>query len=128
MLAVAALLNTAGWGWALFKMSGPYDEITHAVTIFAITLAFGLFAPGPLLTGLSDHPVLFVLIITALGIALGALWEVTEWLADKVVAVQVVKGLDDTIIDLIMDSTGAILAGLLGRWALRNKPDLRSGG
>ena len=64
--------------------------------------------------------------MTALGIALGALWEVTEWVADKIVAAQVVKGLDDTIIDLIMDSAGAVLAGLLSRWILRTKGRMRS--
>ncbi len=126
LLVVAALLNAAGWGWELFKMPGPYDEITHAFTIFAITLAFGVLAPGPLLTGLAGHPILFVLIIAALGIALGALWEVTEWVADKIVAAQVVKALDDTIIDLIMDSAGAVLAGLLSRWILRTKGRMQS--
>ncbi len=127
LLVVAALLNIAGWGWALFKMPGPYDEITHAFTIFALTLAFGVFRPGPLLTGLAGHPMVFVVIIAALGIALGALWEVTEWLAGKILAAQVVKGLDDTIIDLIMDTTGAVLAGLLSRWTRRNKSGMRSG-
>ncbi|MBD0263855.1 MAG: hypothetical protein ICV78_14335, partial [Tolypothrix sp. Co-bin9] len=36
---LAALLNATGWVWGLFGMPGPYDEIVHAYTTFAITLA-----------------------------------------------------------------------------------------
>ena len=60
-----------------------------------------------------DHRVLFVLTIASLGIALGALWEVTEWLADFLTPKQIVSGLFDTITDIMLDSAGAILAALL---------------
>lgn len=47
------------------------------------------------------------------------MWEVTEWSAGKIFSTQVIESLDDTIIDLIMDTLGAGLAALISLWALR---------
>jgi hypothetical protein len=60
-----------------------------------------------------DHRILFVVTIASLGIAIGALWEVFEWLADFLIPLQIVTGLDDTITDIMLDSAGAVLAALL---------------
>jgi hypothetical protein len=67
------------------------------------------------------HRVLFVITIASLGIALGALWEVTEWLADFVIPKQIVSGLFDTITDIMLDSAGAILAALLNLRGLHER-------
>ncbi|BAY24012.1 hypothetical protein NIES2100_38050 [Calothrix sp. NIES-2100] len=53
------------------------------------------------------------------GIAIGAVWEVIEWSAGKILSTEVIGSLDDTIIDLIMDSLGAGLAALISLWALQ---------
>ncbi len=58
---------------------------------------------------------LYVLAIASFGIAIGALWEITEWL------LQVINSLNDTIIDLIMDSIGATIAALMSLWALQER-------
>lgn len=111
LFVLAALINAGGWVWDLYNAPGPYDEIAHGFTIFAITLALGFLTYRTLLAGFVDHPLLLVLTIASFGIAIGALWEVAEWTADFFVAKQIVSGLDDTISDLIMDSIGAVLAG-----------------
>ena len=110
---IASLINAGGWAWDLYNQPGPYDEIAHFFTIFAITLAFGFLLYHDLMESFYDHPILFVLTIASLGIALGAVWEIIEWLADFVVAKQIVSGLFDTETDLILDSLGALLAALL---------------
>jgi hypothetical protein len=71
--------------------------------------------------GFSHHRVLLVLIIASLGIALGALWEITEWLADFLTPKQIVSGLTDTITDMMLDSGGALLAALLNLWGLHER-------
>lgn len=68
---------------------------------------------GKLMQSFYTHRVLFVIMIASLGIALGALWEVTEWLADFVIAKQIVSGLPDTITDIMLDSAGALVAAVL---------------
>lgn len=118
IFVIAALINAGGWAWDLYNKPGPYDEIAHFYTIFAITLAAGYLLYGELMTMFFKHRVVFVVTIASLGIALGALWEVTEWLADFVIPKQIVSGLFDTITDIILDSAGAILAALLNLYGL----------
>lgn len=121
LFVIAALINAGGWAWDLYNKPGPYDEIAHFYTSFAITLAVGFLLYSELMEGFSSHRVLFVLTIASLGIALGALWEVVEWLADFATPKQVVSGLDDTISDIMLDSAGALLAALLNVWGLNER-------
>ncbi|HYW18129.1 MAG TPA: hypothetical protein VE956_02245 [Nodularia sp. (in: cyanobacteria)] len=120
LFVLAALLNATGWVWDLFGMPGPYDEIVHAYTTFAITLALSFLVYGSMLNIFRNHPLLYLVTITSFGIAIGALWEVTEWSAGKILNTQVIESLDDTIIDLVMDSLGSGLAALISLWALRD--------
>ncbi len=45
------------------------------------------------------------------GIACGALWEVAEWAFDQFAPGNVIKGKYDSILDIIMDTGGALVAG-----------------
>jgi hypothetical protein len=119
LFVVAALLNAGGWVRRLFYQPGPYDEITHAFTTFAITLALSFLVYRSMLPIFRQHKLLYLLTIASFGIAIGALWEVTEWLAGRILATEVIGNIDDTITDLIMDSLGAGLAALTSLWALR---------
>lgn len=119
LFVLAALLNAAGWVWGLFNVPGLYDEIVHAYTIFALTLAFSFLVYRSMLTIFRQHTILYLITIASFGMALGALWEVAEWSAEKILSTQVIPSLDDTIVDLIMDTLGAISAAVLSRWALK---------
>jgi hypothetical protein len=55
-----------------------------------------------------------LLTITCFGIAIGALWEVAEWRVGIVLSTEVIESLNDTIIDVIMDSLGSVRAALTG--------------
>lgn len=112
LFVVAALLNAAGWVWGLFYLPGPYDEITHAFTTFSVTLALSFLVYSSMLTTFRNHLLIYMLAIASFGIAIGAIWEITEW------AIGVINSIDDTIIDLIMDTFGASLAALVSVFAL----------
>ena len=60
----------------------------------------------------------FVVLLAGLGIAIGALWEVAEWAFDAIAPGDVIKGKNDTLIDVLMDTAGAVAAALL---ALRTR-------
>src|SRR5689334_7965961 len=49
LFVLAALLNATGWVWNLFGMPGAYDEIVHAYTTFAITLALSFLVYSSML-------------------------------------------------------------------------------
>ncbi|MFB2934579.1 hypothetical protein ACE1B6_04815 [Aerosakkonemataceae cyanobacterium BLCC-F154] len=119
LFVLAALLNAAGWVWGLFGMPGLYDEIVHAFTTFAITLAVSFLVYQRMLTIFRQHTVLYLLTIASFGIAIGALWEITEWSAGKILSTQIIGSLNDTIIDLVMDTLGAIVAAFVSLWALQ---------
>lgn len=115
LFVVAALLNAGGWVWDLFYQPGPYDEITHAFTTFSITLALSFLVYSSMLTLFRQHPIVYILAIASFGIAIGAVWEIFEWL------IQVINDLDDTIMDLVMDSIGALMAAILSWVALQDR-------
>ena len=112
LFVIAALLNAGGW-IGLFYQPGPYDEIVHAFTTFSITLALSFLVYRPMLTLFRSHRRLYLLTIISFGIAIGALWEIFEWVTATI------NSLDDTIVDLIMDTIGAIAASLLSLRALQ---------
>ena len=62
---------------------------------------------------------LYLLTITSLAIALGCLWEVAESTAGIVLSTEVIESLNDTIIDLILDSFRAAIAALTSFWTLQ---------
>jgi hypothetical protein len=119
LFVLAALLNAIGWVWGLFGMPGLYDEIVHAFTSFAIALALSFLVYRPMLGIFRQHRVLYLLTITSFGLAIGALWEICEWTAGQILAIEVIESLDDTIIDLIMDTLGSALAAVTSLWALQ---------
>jgi hypothetical protein len=115
LFVIAALINAGGWVWGWFYAPGPYDEIVHGYTTFSITLALSFLVYSPMLNVFRHHRVLFVLSVASFGIAIGALWEVFEWVT------RVINDLDDTITDLIMDTIGATAAAVLSLWALQER-------
>jgi len=114
--------NAAGYAWHFFKTVGPYDELVHGFTIFAITLALGIAVFRRVAPTFRDHPALFVVAVASFGIAVGALWEVAEWLLDLIPGLTILNGYTDTITDLIMDAIGASLAALLSLAVLDVRP------
>lgn len=117
LLVVAALLNAVGWVWGAFEWPGPYDEVTHAFTTFGVTLTLGFLTFYSVRVSFRSHGVLFVLVIASFGLAIGAFWEIVEWTTG------VIGPLDDTLLDLTMDATGALLAGVFNLRALQEAPD-----
>jgi hypothetical protein len=120
LFVLAALVNAGGWAFKWYNTIGPFDEVAHGFTTFALTLALGYLAYGRMLTSFHDQRLLFVLTIASFGIAIGALWEVTEWVADFLFASQVVESINDIMDDLVMDSIGAGIAGVLTLWPLHD--------
>lgn len=112
-IAVAVLVNIAGYVWDLYERFIWFDEALHVFTTFALTLLIARLLYGVILKGAQTHPVLFVLTVVSLGLAIGSLWEIGEWAYDQIVPSNVILGKTDTIIDLLMDIVGAIIAGVV---------------
>lgn len=116
----AALLaaNVAGYAFDLYAAFWWFDRFLHAATILALTFWLAVMI---LSEGIREgRTVLFILLVASVGVAVGALWEVAEWVFDRFAPGDVIKGKDDTVIDIVMDTVGAVAAAAL---ALRFRPD-----
>ena len=120
ILAIVMLLaNIAGYAFDLYQRFWWFDRILHAATLFALTFWAAIFLCSKVLTPSLDRWLIRLTIISGLGIAVGALWEVAEWGFDQVMPGNVIKGKHDTILDIIMDTLGALLAAGLSLRLIR---------
>lgn len=114
---LVALVNAGGWAWNYYHVFYYYDEAAHLLTALAITPPLGVLAFRPWLV--SAHPWRALLGIWALGMAVGAVWEIVEWIMYLVTRDHaIIKSLGDTITDRILDAIGAGLALPLIVWRM----------
>lgn len=113
LLLVAALVyDAAGWAWDLWARLGPYDEIAHAVTTFAITVTIGWFLYHPLRSRLRRRGALALLALTGLGLLVAGLWELGEaWGRGAGI------GRPTTAFDVASDLTASLVGAALGALA-----------
>ena len=120
-LAFVVAMALTGWGDALglyHRFSG-YDNIVHFLVPCAFApIVYILLARADVLPDLSDtterhHRVGVFVVTLAFGAAIGALWEVFEWCADHTLGSHLQRGQTDTIGDLVADTCGALLGGIL---------------
>lgn len=119
LLVAGLIASGSGSFWNLYDKIFWYDEVVHGYNFFALALVVAVYAYGPVLTGADEHGLLLVLAVAGLGLALGALWEIAEWTYDQLVRPNVILPKTDTIIDLIVDAAGALLAGFVRLRMLR---------
>lgn len=111
LLAAGLLFSGVGSLWNLYDAILWYDEVVHGYNFFALTLVVAVYAYGTVLAGADDHGVLLVLVVVGLGLGMGALWEIAEWVYDQFVRPNAILPKTDTIVDLIVDAAGALVAG-----------------
>jgi VanZ family protein len=80
---------------------------------FALTLWLGLFVFIGVFRPDRAHGLRAFLLLLSIGVAVGAVWEVAEWGADELTSADMIKGKYDTVLDIIMDIAGSVLAALL---------------
>lgn len=115
LLALAAAVNGAGYTMTLWHDETLFDEIVHGFTTFAGMAAIGwaMVRSGGKFE--RSRSALFWSMI-GLGLVLGLLWEVFEYL------IGIVGTPKDTMIDIVMDMIGASAAAALSCWIM---PDAR---
>jgi hypothetical protein len=120
-MTLAVFLHALGM-LGLYRDVWWYDHVTH--TLSATLVAAVGYATACAVDRYSDavslpSQFMFVFILT-FTLAFGVVWEVLEFFARLaadyagVEAVLVQYGLDDTIVDLVFDTVGAVLVALFG--------------
>ncbi len=77
---------------------------------------------------LSTSPFFVALFTITFAVSLGVLWEMTEFGIDQLFGTIMQRNATDTMTDLIVDSLGGILAGLIGFFYIKNENKLKTNG
>ena len=127
LIAFAVFLHVAGYSQHLYLLLYPYyDKFAHFVS--SITVAVLAFVSIILInrfscTKLRRWQIFFYIVIFTM--AIGAFWEIYEYLMDTFLGAYLTKslqhGLDDTMIDLILDLLGGVVIGFFGVWYIERK-------
>ncbi len=114
LVALGALAALAGVFFNLYNQFYWYDEVVHTYNFFAFTLLVAFYAYGVVLTGAREHGFLLILVVAVFGLGFGALWEIVEFAYDHfIVKPNAILPKSDTIIDMSLDTVGALVAGAL---------------
>jgi hypothetical protein len=121
-LAFILAMALTGWGEALrlYDRFAYYDVFVHSlVPLFGAPCVYIALArldtlPDPAEARASKSHLVGIFVVTlALGLAIGALWEILEWTSDQTLGSKLSLGQKDTIGDLVADGAGAFCGGLL---------------
>lgn len=102
----------------LYRFVGPYDKIVHFISGFLLA-AFGMFIIEKLLKRTSKvedlKPFVIPMIFAACMFSSGGagLWEIFEFLADKIAGGGMQRGMVDTVTDMIAGNIGALVYGVV---------------
>jgi hypothetical protein len=122
---LAMLLQGYGEVLGLYDAWVRFDDVVHVTLplltapVLYIALARLDVVPDPRDETHVQHYVGIFVVTAALGIAMGALWEVVEWRSDAWLGTALSLSNDDTVGDLVRDTLGALAgAALLVAWSL----------
>jgi hypothetical protein len=125
-LSVTAAMALQGFGetLGLYDAFLRFDDLVHftlpmlTAPVVYIALARLDVVPDPRDETHRQHYVGIAVVTAALGIAIGALWEIYEWRSDAWLGTQLSEDNDDTNGDLVRDTFGSLAgAALLVVWA-----------
>jgi hypothetical protein len=125
-LSVTGAMALQGFGetLGLYDDVARFDDLVHftlpmlTAPVIYIALARVEVVPDPRDETHLPHYVGIAVVTAALGIAVGALWEIYEWRSDAWFGTSLSEGNDDTNGDLVRDTRGSLVgAALLVAWA-----------
>ena len=125
-LCLTAGMALQGFGetFGLYDEFVRFDDLVHftlpmlTAPVVYIALARLDVVPDPRDETPLRHYVGIAVVTAALGISIGALWEIYEWRSDAWLGTALSEGNDDTNGDLVRDTLGSLVgAALLVVWA-----------
>ncbi len=118
-LIAALSLTQGGEALGLYDSWPWYDRVVHFLVplltsqVIYLCLSRIEVLPDPRQHTVARHDAGMLVVTFALGLAVGALWEIFEWASDELFGSDLSQGNIDTIGDLIADGSGALVGGAL---------------
>ena len=117
-------LQGFGEVWGFYDRFVRFDDLVHftlpmlTAPVVYIALARLDVVPDPRDETHLRHYIGIAVVTAALGVTVGALWEIYEWRSDAWLGTDLSEGNDDTNGDLVRDTLGSLAgAALLVAWA-----------
>jgi hypothetical protein len=130
-LAVCLLVLLAGWSSVLEWYTSVFlwDKFVHVVLTGLLAALLAVVAADLRLVPHAPDAgrVSVALLVFCAGLAIGAVWEMCEWLGHNYVDSAIYVGYDDTIGDLAADGAGGLLAGFALPWLAARREVVRPG-
>ena len=105
------LITIIGNYLKVYNTSKYYDRFLHALGSFSFSLFY--YSILTKTTTLTIEPKFYISIFVAsIGISLGCIYEIYEFISDSIIKSNNQHGLKDTNFDLISDVIGSIIAGI----------------
>lgn len=115
LVVVIAIISDSFFGFYLnyYVTSQVFDRIQHIFGTYALALFFCAILKHFMQETVSIRWIQFIFVV-AIGISVGNLYEVMEFVADTLMKPQILNqpSLQDTDLDLISNTIGAVLAGI----------------
>jgi hypothetical protein len=130
-VAVCVLVLLAGWSSVLewYTTVFLWDKFMHVVLTGLLAAVLYVISadlravPAPH----AERRVVVAVLALCAGLAVGAVWEMGEWLGHNFVDSKIFVGYDDTIGDLAADGSGGLLVGLGLPWLAARREVVRPG-
>ncbi|MFC7496102.1 MULTISPECIES: hypothetical protein [unclassified Nocardioides] len=112
-------LHAAGEALGWYDSLGWFDRVVHVVLPFLVApvLYIGLarleVLPDPRDGASARHYLGMAIVAFCLGMAVGGLWEIVEFVSDGTLDTELSEGNSDTVGDLVADAIGSLLGALL---------------
>jgi len=116
LIAISLYLHIAGEIRGFYMLYYPYyDKVAHFVSGMTVSvLAFVAVLLLDQFGGLNLPRWMIVGFIVISAMAMGAFWEIYEWVFDTFLGTDLQHGLDDTMLDMIFVLIGAIIVAVAG--------------
>ena len=119
LIFLALFLHVVGGVLDWYDRFPNWDTMTHFISTFmlGVVALIVIYLMHVYWEGFTMDLRAMMVMTVFVGAFLGVVWELMEWTVDLVFGTEEQLGLDDTMMDLVMDLFGACLASLIGyRW------------
>jgi uncharacterized membrane protein YjdF len=123
---LALFLHVGGGALGLYRIQG-WDYITHFLSsgVIAILGFMAVVILDQYSTSIEMNRWMVGFFVVVFAIAMGALWEMGEYICDFIFGTTEQAGLDDSMVDLMIDSLAGLIVGIIGAIYLKFAPKER---
>ena len=126
LIVLALFLHVGGGALGLYRIQG-WDYITHFLSsgVIAILGFMAVVILDQYSTSIEMNRWMVGFFVVVFAIAMGALWEMGEYICDLIFGTSEQAGLDDSMVDLMIDSLAGLIVGVIGAIYLKFAPKER---